>query len=122
MRIMIEVPDRVLKDLLVTAVESGSSAYWAGFTEVSRDGNLDILFVKVADEDNGATYDVTPQNIGEGLQRLATRMSQETLSESWMLKQDAASRHFTDAITENGDSTTADVVLQMACFGEVLYG
>jgi hypothetical protein len=56
-----------------------------------------------------------------GLEHLANRISQKG-KHDWSLKSSAAARHFCDAIREEGDAITADIVLQMALFGEVLYG
>lgn len=39
-----------------------------------------------------------------------------------MMSEPKLARHFSDIITENDDATTADVLVQLAAFGEVRYG
>lgn len=114
-KITIEIKPELLKDLLVTAVEGGSN-YWAAFTDVERDEELYVTKTRLSDReaDTPRVFTVTPDTLAVGLQNLATRMSKRGES--------AAGRHLTDALTENGDAITADVVLQMALFGEIVYG
>ncbi len=104
-----------LMDLLCTAVEGGSN-YWAKFRHSRRTADLDYLQVDVAEHEasgDGPPMErvVTAEDLLVGLQRLATS-TMET-----------ANQHLLDAISEDGgDATTADVVLQMTVFGEVVYG
>lgn len=118
--ITMEIKHEVLAGLLVTAVEGGSN-YWAQFESIERDSELNILKVTVVDRDESTSNVMTPSLMLAGLEHLANRISEEG-KHSWSLKPSSAARHFCDAIQENGDASTADVVLQMALFGEVLYG
>ena len=104
------VSDQALRDLLVTAVEGGAN-YWAEFTRVKRDADLNILSVVVRDQETlGCDWLVTPHTLVLGLQRLADA--------TWKRAHD----HLHAAVVEDGDAETADVVLQMALFGELVYG
>lgn len=122
--VTVQVREEILKGLLVTVVESGWSRSWFAFSGVERDSELNILNVRVTDiqGDTPKSWTVTPATMLRGLRRLGERMGVERTEEPWHLSPWGAGRHLTDAITENGDAITADIVLQMGVFGEVLYG
>lgn len=109
----IDVPRQVLMDLLCTAVEGGSN-YWASFSRATCTKDGDYLSVHVreyeASGDRLLSRRVTAEDLATGLARLGTA------------KFATASQHLADALSEDGDATTADVVLQMTVFGDVVYG
>ena len=132
----VEVPRQLLADLLCTAVEGGSN-YWAEFRATKRTADLDYLQVKMTERE--ASREGQPrvnryidlQDLATGLQRLAAaalayaRATGED-TDDWLAKKhkgfQTAGEHLGDALAERGDAITADVVLQMAVFGEVIYG
>lgn len=112
------LPDNLLNDLLVTAVEGGSN-YWAEFRTCERDAELNIVRVTVTEwepsGDIAKSMIITPADLLRGLQ--ATIAEGEKRSE------------FTNAVpcvirclTENYDANDADIILQHAMFGELVYG
>lgn len=106
------VPRNLLVGLLVSAAEGGSN-YWATISVPpgQRSSNYDRIHVKDVEADKEPFEGiVTADDMVRGLQHLA------------MAKFPAAGKHLGDALSQNGDAITADVVLQMAIFGEVLYG
>jgi hypothetical protein len=113
--ITIPVPVQVLRDLLVTAAEGGSN-YWARISVPPDQTGEEYTAIRVrehsAHSDDKPAYNaiVKAEDLAKGLAALATATFP------------AASKHLTDAITENHDAITADVVLQMAIFGDVIYG
>lgn len=115
--INIAVPRQTLRDLLCTAVEGGSN-YWASFSAAERTENLDYLKVKVTahekhdDKLPRVNRYITADDLSNGLERLAKADLQAF---------PAAMKHLCDALTDH-DATTADVVLQMTVFGELVYG
>lgn len=118
----IEVSLQTLRDLLCTAVEGGST-YWARFSvaEADRTEHLDYLRVKVteleasrADVHRINRY-VSAEDLAQGIRRLAEAAAKDDGSFP------AAAMHLARALSDH-DATTADVVLQMAVFGEVIYG
>lgn len=117
----IPVPREMLRDLLCTAVEGGSN-YWADFSAAVRTEGLDYLRVKVTEQE--PSRDDTPRvnryidadDLAIGIQRLA----KAAIADDG--KFPAAGKHLGDVLSENGDATTADVVLQMTIFGELIYG
>ena len=111
----IEVSKQLLMDLLCTAVEGGSN-YWAEFGRCQRTPDLDYLSADVFELDTHRADQpklhriVTADELAHGLENLA----RATFA--------SAARHLADALSENGDAVTADVVLQMTVFGDVVYG
>jgi hypothetical protein len=112
-----------IKDLLTSAFEGGSN-YW--IEEAERVGEAqdrkqapylcDAPFVKdgyvrIKDEGdainhNGGWFNINPQTIKEGLEKMAAKYPK-----AWA-----------DFMNENDDAETADIFLQCCCFGEAIYG
>jgi hypothetical protein len=104
-------PKRV-SDLLCSAFEGGSN-YWVksgrreGFEGYLSDVALHegaTVFIKTIDDDKELKLDRL--TILNGLQLMMTKQP----------------RHFGDFLAENDDADTADVFLQLALFGEMIYG
>lgn len=118
----VPVSRQLLRDLLCTAVEGGSN-YWARFGRAERTADLDYLSVTIrANDGNGKRIErvVTAEQLGEGIETLAL-----ATTEDWQAahhKFPAAGQHLANALSENGDAITADVVLQMTVFGTLIYG
>ena len=111
------VTRQTLRDLLCTAVEGGSN-YWARFDATQRTVDLDYLSVRVTEDESHTDGPrlqrlVTAEDLLIGLGRLAA--NPKGFAEGVALK------HLTDALHDH-DATTADVVLQMTVFGDVIYG
>jgi hypothetical protein len=123
-RVTIEVSDARLAEVLCSAYEGGST-YWAKqkdgkaspfrFSEVSRGGRvlgpLELVpdfSVTITDSeaDPPAEHVLTPTKLRAGLQVMAEKYP----------------KHFADVMTEDGDATTGDVLLQCALFGKLVYG
>lgn len=109
-----------LTDLLVGAAEGGSN-YWASFS-VPKDGcqtGQDYDRVRVREhakhDDSKPAVDriVLASELQTGFDRLLT--ADRKLFPG-------ARQHAADIIAENDDATTADVLMQMTVFGEVIYG
>ena len=117
MNISINVDHQLLVDLLVTAVEGGSN-YWADFIYPHPRGSNSDKIRLIEDEpsnESGVCFDreVSADDLLVGLQRLA---------ESDLSNFPAAHAHLLDVLSDNYDADTADVVLQMTVFGELVYG
>lgn len=108
-----EVAHQLLVDLLVTAAEGGSN-YWASFSRAPGEAH-DYTAVTLTEHD--AHGDAPPlvrrvdaADLLAGLQALT------------VAKFPSAAQHLRDALAEDGDAITADVVLQLAVFGDLIYG
>jgi hypothetical protein len=103
-------------DLLCSAVEGGSG-YWAAFRNSERTADLDYISIDVQ-EHEASTADgsepswkrITHDDLARGCVLLAARPFP------------AALQHLCNFLDENDDAETADVILQMAVFGNVIYG
>lgn len=118
--ISIRINKQLLLDLMVTAFEGGSN-YWlndvAQASDVVRDDDLNYLSATFTFREEvtptvkeGTVLVVTPQSMRTGLERMAASDSR------------GVRRHLADALGQDGDATTADVVLQFAMFGELVFG
>ena len=118
----IMVPIQILRDLLYAAVEGGSN-YWAEFRNAEWTESCDYRRVKVTElkpHEEGVrriNRYVTAEDLTRGLAKLAEAAVEETNRGRFP----AAGEHLGDALSANGDATTADVVLQMTVFGRLIY-
>ena len=121
-----EITDSRLAHLLCTALESGHSS-WAQITHTEEPKVPDRQkpwgdeytpsyiysplskggFIQICDiEDGGKKYAIARLNLQQGLITMATDYP----------------KHFADFLTGNDDAITADVFLQCAVLGDVVYG
>lgn len=122
--ITLTVTGNVLIDLLVTAAEGGSK-YWGTFTVPAELGQTGEAYTAVRVREHDPHADGVPafdqiiraEQLVNGLQRLA-----DCPEEGGPLHRDLALKYLAEAVGENGDAGTADVVMQMTVFGEVIYG
>jgi hypothetical protein len=120
--VSIPIPVQTLRDLLCTAVEGGSG-YWADFERPERTTDGDYISIRVHERESHSNDvkayrgRIKAEDLAMGLARLAAVAADEQRSAAFP----AAGKHFADAL-DNHDATTADVVLQMTAFGELIYG
>lgn len=96
-------------DLLEGFRKPGSKLVWYGHKEVfSQPFKAKLRYDDPKKEEgNGAAVrEITNKDLERGLALMATK----------------APRHFTDMLTDQGDSTTGDVLLQMILLGDIVYG
>lgn len=112
LELKVEVEDQLLADILTQAVESASS-YWATFTQVKRATDLAVLSARVTESEAAGKCRIARVVMVEDIGR-----AMELLSKSRLPR-----RHLDNALSESGwDDETADVLLQLAVLGEVVYG
>lgn len=123
-----------ISDILVSAFEGGSNYWMANATIL-------VPITKTSWKDEGeklgiegavARYQVVPFIQGNGLKIEEQEASSdnpaelvlniESLTKGLELMSVKHSRHFSDIIEENDDAETADVLVQLAIFGEIVYG
>lgn len=105
----IEVSNKRIVDLFISACEGGSNYWCQELTPTSKrkdpyEAMLDG-FVLVDGED-GKKHTVTPAMIKTAVQIFPLQEP----------------HHFGDFMSENDDATTADVFLQLCVFGKTIYG
>jgi len=114
-----------ISNLLCSAFEQGAISYWAWMVQKIKPKRFDFRcdgdriyplldfplnpggsIVLVDLETENKKYSVNLTSLKRGLQLMA----------------DKYPKHFNDLVTENADATTADVLIQLACLGELIYG
>lgn len=119
----VRIPNEKIENLIVTAVEGGSN-YWARFQMPDNwkdkyKSYAQIPFeggeIEVYDNETGELLGVLNQaTIKVGLQLMADRKD--------MTGKQVPARHFKALATDSEDAETADVFLQLAVMGEIVYG
>jgi len=114
-KMTVEVDRQRVVDTLINALEGGSD-YWIRTYTFNENVDIETILqsllngesvLTIQEDDRDAkTYKVTVKDIEEGLQLLASKYP-------WHLK---------NLIDEKDDAETADVILQMATFKELIYG
>lgn len=121
--VTMQIDPQRLNDILVGAVEGGSN-YWAGFRVIEGKGDdytavlVTEYDTKLLDKDGKVVKDT---DLALGVERLsacATRGCKYENGEQFEM----AAQHLADFMSGNDDAITADVILQMTLFNEVVYG
>jgi hypothetical protein len=111
----VELNEGMIHNNLVSAIEGGSN-YWAEISVGKHEPGwanyftATFLVIEESDETKGALhgkkYRLNRDKIRSGLKVLATKYP----------------HHFYDILKEDGDTTTGDVLVQCALFGDIVYG
>jgi hypothetical protein len=102
MNSMISVPDRTVIDTLISAIEGGIY-YWCSAAMLSAP---DPLRARFQEADGGAVFEFATADWPRIVALMATKEP----------------RHYANMVCERGDAETGDVLVQLACFGELKYG
>ena len=119
----VRIPNQKIQDLITTALE-GACRYWASFkfpdNWKEKYGDREQIPLQ---DGNIAVYDVETdellgylniETVKVGLQLMANRKD--------MTGKVVPARHFKNIATDNEDEETADVFMQLAVMGEVVFG
>jgi hypothetical protein len=120
----VEVDEQILLDTLTTAVESGGHAlwYWEGFNmvNVDRDGdlNVDQITFDVDHPEDGKRYTVNMEDVREAIETILSDQRSMNIDGSIVtsIRESVLGNDF------DMDALGADVVVQVAAFGEVIFG
>lgn len=119
-----EIAPQLFEDLIVTAIEGGSSYwYWLKREEFEKDlpDNNEPLALRIAQalyENRGfkmKVYDC--EDDGE----LLGEISYASCQEAFKIIAERYPHHIDSLLEENWDAETADVFFQLCCFSEVVY-
>ena len=116
----IELTPKERQDLFITALEGGID-YWARQVSVKPSGSY-VEAVIAIDSDDARDYGTNDEFLVEGT---TNRFHIDDWFMQMGLDRLVRSRyqhHVTDVINDNADATTADVIVQMALFGDIIYG
>lgn len=130
MKLEFEVSDEVIGDLLVNAFEGGSN-YWYKIEKYQRPTGAADTWAYRVDKRKVFQHVDYPMNVGGALVITSTEepekgefvLTRQKLYEGMrkLANSEPYRFHFFDVLTENDDATTADVFLQFALFGDVIY-
>lgn len=113
MKVIIDISEDLVKDVVITALEGGSN-YWYNIAKHNIDGDLyDGLF-----NQKNAKMLITDIETGEYLGDLTL----EHLNAGLTLMARDHRESFSAIIGESYDANDADILLQLAVLGEVVYG
>lgn len=108
MKVTIEIPDQVI----INCIDSADIGYWAGVpsgadTAEMLDNKAEAVIEEYGDEpDVVSIHTLTGKKICKALPIIAKRWP-------W---------HFKDILSDNSDVITGDVLIQVAIFGDIIYG
>ena len=133
-KVTIEIPVRNIVDLFITAKDGGID-HWAKSmdcfrTDVSdteghvedRIGHGSIRIITNA-EDWNRLFDIDFDMERQGPGRLRPyRRGLDDVQKAFGIMANKYPRYFADFMTDDTDVTTADVFVQLCCFGEVIFG
>jgi hypothetical protein len=111
----IEVDDNIINSLLISAVESGSYGIdqWAHAERRPNSGTGDNLY-------RGMTV-FEDESHEEGKPPVVCVMTDETIAKGLQVMAEKYPKHFSNIVSDNHDAITADVLIQCAMFGELIY-
>lgn len=107
------IPTERISDLLCSAFEGGSN-YWI---RSGRRKGFEGYLQDVAFHSDGAVFIKTTE---DGPKEF--RLDRVAIMKGLALMAEKHPRHFGDFLAEHDDADTGDVFIQLALFGEVLYG
>jgi hypothetical protein len=125
MKVQIDVPLQRVSDLLCSALEGGSN-YWYMIEKQTKPPI--IGFHCMAGHD--FPHIDWPLNVGGSLSiasmeepdRAIATLDLDAAQRGLQLMAEKYPHHWGDFLAENDDATTGDVFLQLALYGEVIYG
>ena len=113
--VRLHVDRDLFHDMLCDAAEGGSN-YWASFRSLPGESRTDYRRLRLREHERHAADALPVDRIVSAATMLRGfhRLALATFP--------ARDAHMTNILTGNTDAETADVVLQMALFGDVIYG
>ncbi len=134
MEIKVNVPDDAIVGALISGVESGIY-YWVKVPSVEFLGLPGVIptgssWVKVIEGDDISSY-FGPLQDGHMIlieveestgKEKKHQIGKKEIAKALQLMAEKWPQHFKDVVKESGDAVTGDVLIQLACFGDIKYG
>lgn len=121
---VVEIPIDRVADLICNGVETGYSSHWFGDVEYIEGKPEDLI--EVGGYNKYVTYPLSPgyelhiTDAEDGEEVYVLNL--EKIEKGLKLMASNHRNFFNDFINENDDAETADVFLQLACLGEIVFG
>ena len=119
-----EIPQQRVEDLLCCAFEGGSG-YWCCILDYENPDNVEVTYkhTQLPLTERGAVICVESNDFPpESEENQRWRLDREAVARGLQLMAEKYPNHFGDFANENEDAITGDVFLQLALFGELVYG
>lgn len=122
-KITIEVSEEAIASALVSALEGGTN-YWLEILEYGKPKKLTYRcdkqkIFKHIDYPMNSTGSIVLRDTQTGKDY---RLTRQKLNKAVKLMAEQYSQAFSDMINESGDAITGDMLVQLAVFGDVIYG
>lgn len=106
--ISVTLTDQEAEDILVTALEGGIN-YWADVIASGRNDGVLMAHIRPTEGDDFEPMLIHTGHIQQGVDRLCAKYS-------------ARGHYCQDLLNDNVDVETADVIVQYAVLGKIVYG
>ena len=119
----VRMPNQKIQDLIITAVEGGCH-YWAWFKYPDNWKDKYKSYEQIPLHDgNIEVFDIETDELLGYLNRASIKVGLQLMADCKDMKGKAVpARHFKNIATDNEDAETADVFMQLAVMGEIVYG
>ena len=119
----VRIPHDKIQDLIITALE-GACRYWASFKFPKDWKEKYQSYEQIPFKDGDIeVYDVETDELLGYLNRASVKVGLQLMADRKDLKcKQIPNRHFKNLSTDNEDAETADVFLQLAVMGEIVFG
>ena len=119
----VRIPNEKIQDLITTCLE-GACRYWASFKFPTDWKEKYSSYEQIPFKDGNITvYDVETEELLGYLNRASVKVGLQLMANCKDLKGKVVpARHFKNIATDNEDEETADVFMQLAVLGEIVYG
>ena len=120
---VVRIPNQKIQDLIITAVE-GACRYWACFKFPENWKEKYQSYEQIPLKDgNIEVFDVETDELLGYLNSASIKVGLQLMADCKDLKgKQVPSRHFKNLATDNEDAETADVFMQLAVMGEIVFG
>lgn len=134
MKVTTEIPDRLISDMIITALEQGCD-YWAceaqyfnnnlcpdRVSDKTEDPLNNLSRIVITEDEDGQKHKLnfsTTISVGADTHRVRD-FSQ--LTNGLAIMADKYPYHYANVVGDNHDAETADVFIQCCLFGEIVYG
>lgn len=122
-RATVRIPNEKIQDLITTAIEGGSH-YWAKFVFPKDYKNTCQSYAEIPFKNkNIKVYDIETDELLGYLNRASIKVGLQLMADRKDLKGKLIpAKHFKNLAQDNEDAETADVFMQLAAMGEIVYG
>jgi hypothetical protein len=119
----VRIPHEKIQDLITTALE-GACRYWASYKFPQDWKEKYVSYEQIPFKDGDIeVYDVETDELLGYLNRASIKVGLQLMADRKDMKgKQIPARHFRNLAADNEDAETADVFMQLAVMGEIVFG